>query len=263
MGTFEIQSDSDNAKLTVKLKNVNPVDLVEYSQSMISLGTEYSDYIAKAEGYLEPEDIKLFVKNIRTGSIIIELMALAPALIPFIEHSNTVIDFAKNLKGNIEYLKGNSSTEAVLDKQSLHRIIKFVEPVAKDNGSVMQIDAANNTGTININFNSNEAQTIKDRATELLEKMKEPIVGLHKQVVLYWVQARIDKKKGDKAIIESISDKEVKVVFKDEELKHSILHSQPHPFDFAYIVDVHVETIREKPILYKVIKYYEAIDLPE
>ena len=82
MGTIEINANEDQTMLTVNIKNRQPVELVDFAQSMISLGAEYSDYIASSQNHLVSDEIKLYIKEIRPGSIITELVALAPTLMP-------------------------------------------------------------------------------------------------------------------------------------------------------------------------------------
>ena len=38
---------------------------------------------------------------------------------------------------------------------------------------------------------------------------------------------------------------------------------EQHPYRVAYIVDVEIETVDNKPKLYKVLKFYECIDIDE
>lgn len=263
VGTIELDAHVEDAMLQVRINNTRPIDLIDYAQSMLNLGNEYSSFINKTDIHLSSDDIKLYVKEIRTGSIITELVAIAPTLMPFMEHSNTVLDFANHIKVSFDYLLGKGSKPQDLDKDGLKRISKFVEPIANDNGSVMQIDASNNKGEIHIHLNSEGANAIQNRAHKELEKMKEPVIGLHKQVVLYWSQARNDNKKGDKAVIESISDREVKVIYDTEELKYRMIHEQPHIFDTAYVVDVYVETIRDKPVVYKIVAFHDTVEIPD
>jgi hypothetical protein len=263
MDNIELLASEDQTMLTVNIKNRQPVDLIDFAQSMISLGAEYSDFIAESQNHLISDEIKLYIKEIRPGSIITELIALAPALMPFAEHANTVIDFTSHLKSCIDFLKGSGSRPENIDKHTLSRVSKFVEPVAKDHGSILQVDATNNTGNIVININSKQANDIQKKAAEEIDKINEPIVGLHKQVVLYWTQTRSDNKKGYKAVIESISNKEVKVLFGDNEIQHEMIHCEEQIYEKAYVVDVYVETVRDRPAVYKIMKFYEAIDLPE
>lgn len=260
---IELLPSEDNAMLTVNIKNKQPVELIDYAQSMISLGAEYSDYIAETNNHLISDEIKLYIKEIRPGSIITELVALAPALMPFAEHANTVLDFTNHMKSCIEYLKGIGKKPDNLDKQTLNRVAKFVEPVAKDSGSILQVDASNNSGTITININSLEANAIQNMASKEIEKLKEPIVGLHKQVVIYWTQTRSDNRKGYKGIIESISKKEVKVLFENDEIQYEMIHGEDQLYEKAYVVDVYVETIKDNPAAYRIMKFHESIDMPE
>ena len=253
VGTIELDAHIENAMLQVRINNTKPIDLIDYAQSMLNLGSEYSSFINKTDIHLSSEDIKLYVKEIRTGSIITELVAIAPSLIPFMDH----------IKVSFDYLLGKGSKPKDLDKDGLKRISKFIEPIANDSGSILQLDASNNHGEIHIHLNSEGANAIQNRAHKELEKMKEPVIGLHKQVVLYWSQARNDNKKGDKAVIESISEKEVKVVYDSEDLKYRMIYEQPHIFDTAYVVDVYVETIKDKPVLYKIVAFHDTVDLPE
>lgn len=263
MGTIEINANEDQTMLTVNIKNRQPVELVDFAQSMISLGAEYSDYIASSQNHLVSDEIKLYIKEIRPGSIITELVALAPALMPFAEHANTVIDFTNHLKSCLDYLKGVGPKPNDLDKKTLNRVVNFVEPVAKDSGAVLQLDASNNTGTITVNINSMEANAIQNKAAKEIDKINEPIVGLHKQVLLYWAQTRADNRKGYKAVIESISKKEVRALFDNDEIQYEMIHGEEQLYKKAYIVDVYVETIKDRPAVYKIKKFYESIDLTD
>lgn len=85
---------------------------------------------------------------------------------------------------------------------------------------------------------------------------------MHKQVVLYWTQTRSDNKKGYKAVIESISNKEVKVLFGDNEIQHEMIHCEEQIYE-KHMLLMFMETVRDRPAVYKIMKFYEAIDLPE
>ncbi len=82
-------------------------------------------------------------------------------------------------------------------------------------------------------------------------------------VVLHWYQARHDlsSKAGDRAIIESLSKKPVKVLFASDYLKAQMLFVEENPFEYAYLVDVMVETVNERPVLYKVIDLHDRLPL--
>ena len=259
------EADMDNeVKLTIEIKNLKPVELVDYAQSMICVGSEYTRFLASGENAATPDDVKLYVKAVRTGSIITELVAIAPFAIPFIEHSATIFEFAKHLKVLLDWFAGRSDKKPeALEKTTLQNLSNIVEPVAKDNGAQMNLGAVNVAGDMNLtlNISSLDANAIQNAIRREIDAMKEPVTGIHPQVLMYWAQARNqpDSKSGDKARIESIFRGDVKVVFANDRLKSKMLYEPAHPFALAYVVDVAVETIEGRPALYRVLEVHEAV----
>lgn len=256
---------NDTVKLTIEIKNRQPVELLDLAQSMISLGEEYRRFLATGEQGGKPDEVKLYVKEIRTGSIITELVALAPYALPFVEHADTVIDYAKHLKTLYDWFTGNSEEKPQgLEKTTLQNLSEILEPVAKDHSSQINIGAVNIQGdmVVSLNLNSTQANAVQNGIRRELDALKEPLTGVHEQVAMYWAQARNipDNKAGDKARIESIYKGDVKVRFANDGLKKTLLYDEPYPFKKVFIVDVSVETVNDKPVLYKVLTFHEAID---
>jgi hypothetical protein len=69
-------------------------------------------------------------------------------------------------------------------------------------------------------------------------------------------------KTGDRGIIESISKLDIKLLFTSEEIKRDILEAPENPFQKAFIVDVEVKTLDDKPALYKILAVKESFDRP-
>ncbi len=256
---------ADDMKMIIKIENKKPIELLDLANSMLSLSCEYNRYIERGENNVQTENVRLYVKEIRSGSIITELVSLAPYTLPLIEYSTSIIEFAGYLKTAFDwFISPNSIIPPVTDKKSLQSLVEILEPVAKDNGSQFNIGAFNVQGdlTINITYDSVQANAAQNGIKRYVDTLKEPVSGLHEQVVMYWVQARNhnDKKAGDKARIESIYIGDVKVKFKDDQLKVKMLFEEPFPFQKAFIIDVIVETIDEKPVLYKVIELHDVMD---
>lgn len=252
-------------KLKIEINNKRPVELTDYAYSMISLANEYNRKIGNGESPAVADDVKLYVCEVRSGSIITELCAAAPFALPLIEHSDTIIEYAKHLKIWMDWLTGKSSEQpADLDKTTLQNMHSIVDPVAKDHGSQINIGAINIAGdvTLQLNLSSMEANALQNNVRRHIEAMKEPATGIHEQVVMYWAQARnqTDNKSGDKARIESIYKGDVKVRFANDQLKEEMLHKTPFPFSHAFVVDVAVETIEGRPVLYKVLEHHETIE---
>ena len=98
---METQFIVSETKLQVHIKYSNKIELSHYINSLNSLNTEYYEYLRSSSDHLQPEDIRLYVNEIKTGSIITDLIAYSPTLLAFAEHANTIIDFAKHLYSNI------------------------------------------------------------------------------------------------------------------------------------------------------------------
>lgn len=255
-------------KLTIEIKNSRPVELIDYAQSMICIGSEYTRFLSSGENAATPDDVKLYVKEVRTGSIITDLVANAPYAIPFIEHADTIFEYAKHLKTLFDWFAGREDKKPqVIEKVTLQNLSNIVEPVAKDKASQMNIGAVNVAGDINLtlNISSLDANAIQNAVRREIDGMKEPVTGIHEQVLMYWAQARNqpNNKSGDKARIESIYQGDVKVVFANDRLKAKMLFDSPYPFSHAYVIDVSVETIEGRPALYKVLEVHDEISRDE
>ena len=256
----------DPVKLTVEIKNVHPIELTDLTQSLLAFADEYKRHIARSEESMLAEGVRLYVKEMRSGSIIADLVAMAPYALPFVENSNHIFEFLGYLKTAYGYLLGESSDKPPLERNNYENLTNILEPVAKDNGSQMNIGAIHvTTGPITVNINSMKANAIQNAAKREMDVLKAPTTGMREKVLLYWYQARNDPKSktGDKAIIESLHKGPVKALFVNESIKAKILSASENPFTMAYVVDVAVETIRGKPALYRILEMHDVFERSE
>lgn len=254
---------NDESVLSIELNNKKPVELTDLTESLLSLSIEYRRFVARRTDVFAENEAKLYIKEIRSGSIIADLIAPAvPLVAPLLEHRESIAEYAKWLKGIFDFYKGSFSEKPKLDKTSYQNLSTFLQPVAKDNGAQLNINNTVHGGqVVNISFTSMEANAIQNLIRNDILQLKEPIARAHEKVVLYWYQAKNDPQSstGDKGVIESISPLPVKVVFIDDSLKLQLLYKDENPFKSAYIVDVVVETIENKPVLYKVSGFHGLV----
>jgi hypothetical protein len=114
-------------------------------------------------------------------------------------------------------------------------------------------------------MDSVESNAVQNMIRKQLSELKEPVTGEHMQVAMRLFQARDDatSKHGDRAIIESLSRGSVKLAFASDVMKKLVLHPDAgNPFEHYYIVDVVVETVEDKPVLYKVTQVHEGVHQP-
>ncbi len=256
--------------LTIHIDNRNPVELIDLTNSFLSLGEEYKRFAANHPEYGDSPSVRLYIKEIKTGSIIADLVAIAAigsqTLLPTLGQANTVIGFSRHLKAAYDYFTGKSNEKPELNKTGYGHFSSIVEPIAKDNGSQVNfITTVNQTVVQTFNITSPDANAAQNSIGRELLQLKEPERKPHHKVVLYWFQARDDthSKAGDRGIIESISSSSIKIEFEEDAIKEAMLHGLENPFRSAYVVDVNVETINDRPVLYKIIRYHSRFDKPE
>lgn len=253
-----------------EFQNGAPVELQDLAESMMALAAEYRRFADQTSEPVADTDAKLYIKEIRSGSVIADLLPWAVASIPFIENFNIVVQFGQNLSTIMTWLLTapfhSQAPEGVqsVDKQSLENITQILEPIAKDPQAKLNLGIVNNgTMTVNISVNSAEANAIQNSAKRRLQKEVNKRSGLHEKVVMYWQKTTADPGKcaGDRAVIESVARKGVKTVAPSD-IKAQLMGGPDNPFHSAYIVDVEVETVRDQPVLYKVLHYHDSIPLP-
>ncbi len=92
-----IHISQDTGRLTIEIVNAKPVELLDLTTSFLSVGDEYRRF-ATSRGLAGADDARFYVQQIRTGSIIADLVPMLPvvfvASLPLIENLNTIVQFA-------------------------------------------------------------------------------------------------------------------------------------------------------------------------
>lgn len=251
------------AKLTIKIENKRPVELTDFTDSFSSLGSQYYKFLSENDFFSLKPETKLYIKEIKSGSIITELSDLVPLVLPFVENSNSVIDFTVFLKMGFDYFLGKTEVKPKdFDLKDCNNFNNIIKPVAKDKCSNMIFNGDFNFGavTINMNFNSIEANAIQNGILREKEKLKEPEKRKESKVLFYWDSAKYDDKSKaiDRGFIDSIYGSALKVIFDDPTTKSRMLDIEENPFHLAYIVDVEVLEIKNLPSVYKILALHEA-----
>ncbi|MCT3817874.1 hypothetical protein HZQ56_18225 [Elizabethkingia anophelis] len=253
------------SRLIITIKNVNPIEITDFTNSFNALGEEYYKFLSESDNYRLSKTTKLYVKEIRSGSIITELTDLVPMVLPFLENTNSVIDFTSFLKKGYDYFLGKSKDKPKeFDLKDCNNFNNIIKPIAKDNGS--QINFIGDVGfgdiTINFNFNSQEANAIQNAISREKEDLKEPVSNIHTNVLFYWDSAKYDErsKSVDRGYIDSINTGALKVVFNDQDIKKEMLLSlDSNPFHNVYLVDVEVLTVMGIPNVYKILSLNQIL----
>lgn len=253
------------AIFNLKIENKSPIELSDLTDSFTAVADEYKRFSTKLPDPREQNEIKLYVKEIKSGSVHAILIDYAPLILPFAQNIITIVEFSKFLKYSYEFLTGKTKEKPQLEKQDYLNLSKIVNPVAKDNGSQIIFNTVIN-GDIYGDFKVPylEANAAQNSIQREIKQIKEPVSNYHEKVVMYWYQARNEPESttGDRAIIESISNRAVKVAFMRDDIKLSIIEDSSNLFKHAYLVDVVVETIGGSPVVYKITTMHDKFEKP-
>lgn len=224
--------------------------------------------------------MRLYIRHLRSGSIIAELQAIAEqAQILFGEHgifqtTKDFFDHAKTLAGFATHLNEIVLWFLGLDKErkspsptkkETANIIDFFEPVARDSSSnlTIQVNGPVHIQTATFNYNSQQANAVQNTAKRYLGPTLPGTQTRPDEVlVLHQVRGVATAKAGDKGIIESLTKQPIKLVFASDKIKKEILDLPENPFQQAFLVDVDVKTVDGKPALYKILNLKDSFEKP-
>jgi hypothetical protein len=239
------------------------VELADLGESFRALGKQYEEFVNRAGFDHQPSNARLYVSEVRTGSIIVVLKNLLEQGSMVIRDIDVLAGFTTNLYDLIEYFRTSKpSPPAEITREDASRLSRIVEPVAKDGSGAISFTfngAAAPISITNIVVNNEAANAIQNNVRRFLgPPLPEP--GNFHREVLYLHQMRGDprSKVGDQGVIERFSEKPEKLHFMTPESKAAIL-DRAYPFKVAHVIDGQVSTVRGEPALYKITNVHETL----
>lgn len=246
-----------NDKLTFKIDSDEPIELNQLIHSLKSIGEEYSKFS-------KIKDVEIKISEVRKGSYEFDfvLMSLAP-LLPLMSDMNTTIDFIKRITDlKSFFLNQKNDLEPSLNEANMMKYVNIPIQTFVNNGTVI----INDTNQINkVEFTKEESKVITENSINYIRQLKskedEEKQNIFKDRLIKFVQTRTDNKDyGNKSICEGISDKEIKTIFINDEIKNEILDN---PYHFGFLVDIEVQYINDEAKVYRVVKLNDKIELNE
>lgn len=262
--------EAKDIRLIIEIKNEQPLELMDLTKSFVSIANQFNGYAAKFGDSKENREAKLYVKEIRSGSVIMELIELATiGVLPFLENINTIVGFADYVKRSYNFLLGKSKEKPTeFTNNDYKDLSQIVNPIANDNGSQLNVATTIN-GNVEYHFhiNSLEANAVQNKIEKETKLLNLPELSdeIKTKVLLTWYQARNDMKSevGNKGIIDELSKKPLNIVFEDDAIKDKMLHGD-NPFTTVFVVDVKLQSVAGgKIVSYKVVKLHETFELDE
>lgn len=254
-----------SSRLEIRIENSKPVVLTDLTMALLAVGQQFERFVECDSTDQQPIASELYIKDVRSGSIIVELVANALPVVPLLWQGGALSEWVNVLKANIEWLNGKlNAPPREVTKPDLKQLHNILEPVARDGAAQMNLTVTEGGKVINqFFFNSSEANAAQNGVRRQLEGFDEPDDHIQRKRVMLWNQTKFSDRTstGDRAIIESISSSPVKVIFENNAVKKAMLAGD-HRFsrqwhELAYIVDVRVQTVRGTPKVYTIINYHD------
>lgn len=263
MGGQVVEFDFDK-KLEITINNEKPVELTDMTLSLLAVSEQFQKFVESSTNDDYQAGAELYIKEVRSGSIVVELVAQAMPIVPLIWEGGSLSEWVNTVKAVFDWFLGKtSSPPSQITKNDLKQWHSIVEPVAKDQGSQLNFNVSDNGKVINQFFiNSSDANIAQNRIKRHIEDFETPNDHIHRRKVMYWYQTKFDDEShtGDRAIIEDISKRPLKVIFDNNAVKAAMVDGDEHfekPWQkLAYVVDVEVQTINDEPKMYTVLRYY-------
>ena len=251
--------------LQIRIDYSKPVGLTDLTLSLLAFSQEYAKFVEASADTQSAAETQLVVKEIRPGSILIELFAhILPAL-PLLWAGTPLDAWFLQAAQILDWLAGKLGDKPQeLSKGDLNNWKTFVEPIAKDHGAQLNLAIGDNS-TVTVNqyiYSSEDARRAQQKISEELVRLDTPADNVHRRKLMHWYQTKFvdHTKTGDKVIIEDISKSPVKVIFENDAVKAQMLAGDPRfsrPWhQLAYVVDVEVQTVQSIPKLYTILRYY-------
>jgi len=243
--------------MIIEYKNVKPVELADLSAALTAIGDQFKRFVTD-QGGIESE-ARLYVHEMRAGSIIAELVPMAEAVSYIYDHKELIAGFLAQWQDMTTAVLHLTDDAKSIDKPTLRNIRAANEVTAKDGGAQQNFIAQDGGVIINqFNIGSEAAAAISHNATHLLksefpneERFSNEPMTLH--------QLR-DGKRGDFGFIDRYSTKALKLTFAGDTTKHGVLHHSGNPFDHIFWVEGVVKTVGGRPVGYHITGLIDTTD---
>lgn len=267
------------AHLILRIETEKPVELGEFVATFVGLGNQFETFY---DG-LHPDDrgsVRFYVREVRAGSIIAELVPYAFAASPVlgevmavVSYANDLHDFVANFGGRLSrYFKRDGRSPDV-NKADLADFLRTVQAVAHDSDAQLSLAAFDGSDQrIAFQFTTPEAREAEHNINEHRAEMERKTDAEHERVLMIFTttkraHARAGKRTGERVKIETISPRELPIVYAstlaEERIRHEIADADDNVYKKGFDVDVNVEVAGGRPIAYRVVAVHDVIDLPD
>lgn len=264
--------------LTLTIDNSEPIELIDFVGAFTSIAQEYRKSIAKNDNF--ENDAKIYVKQVRAGSIIADLIPIIAPALPIIasnaEQIWQAVEFIEKWGERISKL-----ASGLIPDNSSRADLKIIadataaiarDPKASSTLEAVTFEDGKRQVRASFKFNTTVAESVQKTITAEYKRLDEKIDDAVSRVLMVFTRSDVndapkDKKSGERVVIYEISNRALPIMYAsdlaEQRLKHEIRDADDNIYKKGFVVDVLVVRRAERPIVYKIVQVHEVIDLPD
>lgn len=260
-------------ELRIDLKE--PADLFDLVRAFSAVGNQFDEYLKREHRDLEGST-RLFVKQIRAGSIIVELIPMIVTLVQAMDTGLIVDGFVNRFRALLSpYLAGNRVQD--LSRNDIRDVLSAVKLIANDPDgraaiSSLEYHKTKTTERVSVHWDTSGAK----KAAETLERQQVeislPAYEVFENVLMVFWQSNLKdplpgKRTGEMATIEAVSPKPLAIVYETdlarERIKHETEQGDRNLYKLGFYVDCYVERFQGRAVSYRITNVRSIIPLPD
>ena len=177
-------------RLQITINNRRPVGLTDLTMALLGVGQQFERFIENETSEQDSTHSELLIKEVRSGSIIVELVAQALPVVPLLWQGGSLSEWVAYTKGVFDWLTGKQeSPPKDVTKQDLKQWSNILEPVAKDHGAQMNFTVSSGGTVINQVFiTSEQANVAQNQIRREIGRLDEPNDHTQRQRVMICIE---------------------------------------------------------------------------
>jgi hypothetical protein len=264
----------DGISIDFTLDLEQPVEIRDFVSAFSGLGAQFERFIKVNHPDLDGE-VKVYVKEVRKGSIEAQLIPLAyNTIISALDHALIATEFVKTVSARFDHFRAKGGRLPAASKTELTHIVDTIAAVANDTGGSARIASVRyrKSGKITdfaMEFDTSAAR----RAVEEIEAQYREISAVadfdfeNKLLTFFQSNRKDADRTGEKGVIEDISTQPLAVVYASdlarERIKSEMLSGDRNVYKLGFFVDVNVQTRAGRPVAYRITSVRDVIELPD
>lgn len=272
-GSYSRVMSESEAYLSIRLDLGEPVEISDFAALFAGMGGQFEEYL-KDEYPEAAGSVRMYVREVRNGSVIADLFANIPDLIEYMDSALIVMGFASLFSKRVRsWIAGTPVAGAK-------------KPVLRDAADTLRVVANANKGkatltsyrhhngiwqeTIEAEFTPNDARA----ASRTIQKQKEDLDAItnadYSRVLMTFKRSDIGKvsvgiRSGERVIIQDISDDDMPLIYASDlteaQVKDLMINTDENIYHKGFVVDVNVQRRNGRPIAYSITNIHQIIDI--